>query len=123
MAALYGDNVFCQANLDVTTGKTKWIDGPCRVHSFYVIPGASNISTPAFLDFYSGDPDAGGVKTLSVPITYSPAHEMQGAISIKIPLNGIRFSDTMWSKISGATAGEPDCTMIIYSGARESLSA
>lgn len=123
MSSLYGDNVFCQSNLDVTTSKTKWIDGPCNIHSIYVIPNASVVTEPGYLDFYSGDPDSAGIIRLSVPLTYSPQHTMQGAINIKIPLNGIRFEDTVYAKLSGASLAEPDCTMVTYTGAREDILA
>ena len=123
MPSPYGDNVFCQSNLNVSSAKTKWVDGPCRIHSIYVIPGSAVSGAPAYLDFYSGDPDAGGVRVLSLPITHAPSHTMQGAIYVKIPMNGIRCDDTVWAKLSGAISNEPDCTMITYSGARETIPA
>ena len=123
MPSPYGDNVFCQSNLNVSTAKTKWIDGPCRVHSIFVIPGSTNITEPAYLDFWSGDPDSGGVKTLSVPIMWGPNSTMQGSVYIKIPMNGIRFTDTVYAKITGAVSGEPSCTSLTYSGAMETIPA
>ena len=118
-----GDNVFCQSNLNVMAAKTKWIDGPCRIHSIYVIPGGTLTTVPAYLDFYSGDPDSGGVRVLSLPITHAPSHTMQGAIYVKIPMNGIRCDDTVWAKLSNATLAEPVCTTLTYSGARETIPA
>lgn len=123
MPSPYGDNVFCQSNLDVTNTKTKWIDGPCRIHSIFIIPNSAVIGTAAYLNFYSGDPDSGGVKMLSVPIMWGPGSTMQGAIYIKIPMNGIRFTDTVYAIITGAISGEPDCTMVTYSGAMETIPA
>ena len=96
MPSVAGSDVFCQSGIALTISGVKWLAGPVNLHGAYVIPAGEDTGGLTRINLYDGDPASGGTLTFQFPCTYSPSHEMQGAVYMELHMNGIRFSEGIW---------------------------